>query len=118
MLAAPELARKCVHERVGNPTNEAYLMHGTSPTSALAILATSFKVDFAGKSAGTMFGPGVYLAESSSKADEYAQDDTEGAYQGLYAMLICRVSMGRAFITEQPGNYAKECTSGHFDVVL
>merc|ERR1719375_2758561 len=88
---------------VGNPANENYLFHGSNPTSAMSILGTSFKVDFAGKSAGTMFGPGIYLAEASSKADEYARDEnTGGAYDGLFAVLICRAVVGRSFVTEKP----------------
>ena len=44
---------------------EAYLFHGSNPTSAISILSTSFKVDFAGAAVGTMFGPGAFLAELS-----------------------------------------------------
>merc|ERR1711988_1930178 len=112
---APELVNHCVDHK---SVNEAYLMHGTSPTSALAILATSFKVDFAGGAAGTMFGPGVYLAESSSKSDEYAQDDAEGAYKGMFALLVCRAVVGEPFVTEQPGDHSREVIAGSFDCVL
>lgn len=59
----------------GNLANEAYLLHGTDPTFAVAILRHPFTVDCACKNGGTMFGPGIYLAESSTKADEYARDD-------------------------------------------
>eukprot|EP00929_Paragymnodinium_shiwhaense_P071280 TRINITY_DN36249_c0_g1_i1.p1 TRINITY_DN36249_c0_g1~~TRINITY_DN36249_c0_g1_i1.p1 ORF type:complete len:969 (-),score=214.02 TRINITY_DN36249_c0_g1_i1:166-3072(-) len=118
VTACKMLAKRHVHERLGNPTNEAYLLHGTNPTSATAILATSFKVDLAGKSAGTMFGPGVYLAEASTKADEYARDDNSGAYAGLFAMLVCRTINGRAFVALKPGNYAGQCTSGEHEVVV
>mmetsp|Transcript_75871 Transcript_75871/g.180267 ORF Transcript_75871/g.180267 Transcript_75871/m.180267 type:complete len:1130 (+) Transcript_75871:72-3461(+) len=104
--------------QVLNDANEAYLFHGTNPTSAFAILGTSFKVDFAGGAAGTMFGPGVYLAESSSKSDEYAQDDTEGAYKGLFAMLVCRAVIGVPYVVEQPGNYMDEVVSGSYDSVV
>jgi len=118
MEAAAELAKRCCVPEHDNQINEAYLMHGTNPTSALAILDTSFKIDFAGGAAGTMFGPGIYLAESSSKSDEYAQDDAEGAYKGLFAMLICRAVVGEAFITESPGDYSNQVTSGKFDCIL
>merc|ERR1712151_60735 len=47
---------------------------------------------------GSLYGPGLYFAESSSKADEYALDDDEGLYRGLYAMLICRVSLGNPVV--------------------
>jgi len=116
--ACPALAGRCTHATVGNPANQAYLLHGTNPTSAVAILGSSFHVDLAGKSAGTMFGPGVYLAESSTKADEYARDDVGGEYDGLYAMLVCRAVLGRSFVTETAGNFAEQVVTGDFDHVL
>jgi len=118
MDAAAGLAQRCVHASVGNPANQAYLLHGTNPTSAVAILNSSFTINFAGKSAGTMFGPGVYLAESSTKADEYARDDVGGEYDGLYAVLVCRAVLGRSFVTEQPGDFTEKVISGEFDHVL
>ena len=32
----------------------------------MSILGTSFNMDLAGKNAGSMFGPGIYMAESST----------------------------------------------------
>merc|ERR1712100_194499 len=93
-------------------------MHGTNPTSAVSLLNTAFKVDLAGKSVGTMFGPGIYLAEASSKADEYARDDDSGAYSGLFAIVVCRAVLGRPFVTSDPGNYAHKVTPGDYDVVI
>ncbi|CAJ1379214.1 unnamed protein product [Effrenium voratum] len=118
MAAAPGLARRCVHASVGNPANQAYLLHGTNPTSAVAILQNSFTVDFAGKSAGTMFGPGVYLAESSTKADEYARDDAGGEYDGLYALLVCKAVLGRSYVTEKAGDFRDQVLSGEYGHVL
>ena len=69
-MACPGLAMRCNHAAVGNPTSQAYLPHGTNPTAAVAILNRSFTVDLAGKGAGSMFGPGVYLAEASTKAEQ------------------------------------------------
>lgn len=113
------LSKRLVHPKLGNPTNEAYLLHGTNPTGATAILNSAFTVDLAGASAGTMFGPGVYLAEASSKADEYAKDENTGsAYDGLFALIVCRCVLGRAFVTETPGNYADQVTSGLHDVCV
>jgi len=109
---------RCVHRTVGNPANQAYLFHGTNPTAAVSILGRSFTVDLAGKGAGTMFGPGVYMAESSTKADEYSRDDVGGEYDGMYALLICRVALGRPFVTLQGGNFADKVSSGEFDCVL
>mmetsp|Transcript_40343 Transcript_40343/g.94826 ORF Transcript_40343/g.94826 Transcript_40343/m.94826 type:complete len:894 (+) Transcript_40343:102-2783(+) len=118
MAASEGLASRCIHATFGNPANQAYLLHGTNPTAAVAILSSSFKVDLAGKTAGTMFGPGVYLAESSTKADEYARDDVGGEYDGLYAVLVCKVVLGRSFLTEKAGDFTEQVTSGRFDHVL
>lgn len=112
------LAERCKDEQGRNLSNQAYLLHGTNPTSAVAILGNSFTVDFAGKSAGTMFGPGIYLAESSAKADEYAGDDVGGEYDGLFAMLICRASLGKAFVVEKAGDFRSEVLSGAHGHVL
>jgi len=116
--ACEGLASRCVHATYGNPANQAYLLHGTNPTAAVAILDSSFHVDFAGKSAGTMFGAGVYLAESSTKADEYARDDVGGEYDGLYAVLVCRVLLGRSFTATDPGDYVQQVQSGNFESIL
>ena len=118
MTASDGLAARCTDVSVGNPANQAYLLHGTNPTSAVAILANSFTVDFAGKSAGTMFGPGIYLAESSTKGDEYARDDAGGEYDGLYALLVCKAVLGKSYVTEQPGDFRDPVLSGDFGHVL
>ena len=47
VAACPELAQRC-QSKGSNPANQTYLLHGTSPTSALFILENSFKVDLAG----------------------------------------------------------------------
>ena len=41
--------------------------------------------------AKAMYGPGAYFAESCTKADEYAFDEPGGYYDGIRAMLLCRV---------------------------
>jgi len=81
--------------------NEFFLFHGTKPTAATAICEGGFRVDLSGSNKGALYGPGVYLAESSAKADEYAMDDSEGLYKGLYAMLLCRVALGNPHVTEE-----------------
>ena len=65
-----------------------------------------------------MFGPGIYLAESSTKADEYARDDAGGEYDGLYAVLVCKALLGRSYVTEQPGDFRDPVLKGEFDHVL
>merc|ERR1712093_905373 len=67
--------------------NEVYLFHGTSATGAMGIREDGFKLSFVGSNVGTMFGRGVYLAEASSKFDEYSKTDDSGVYAGLYGAL-------------------------------
>merc|ERR1712187_939765 len=61
--------------------NEVYLFHGTPVTSALEILQGDFKLKLAGRAGGTMYGKGVYMCESSTKADEYSKDSPATALE-------------------------------------
>lgn len=81
--------------------NEFYLFHGTKPSACDSICKSDFMVRMAGANAGTLYGPGIYFAECSSKSDEYASDDPNGIYSGLYAMLLCRVTCGRMLYTDE-----------------
>jgi len=82
--------------------NEFFLFHGTKPSAAVAICKSGFNVDLSGSNKGMLYGPGIYCAESSAKADEYAgDDDKDGLYKGLYAMLLCRVCLGNVVINEE-----------------
>lgn len=92
-----------LYERAGlmEAGNEFYLFHGTKPSAVKAICDDDFLVDMAGQNAGTLFGPGLYFAEASTKADEYADDDKEGIFSGLYAMILCRVMCGNMNYTDE-----------------
>lgn len=81
--------------------NEFYLFHGTKPSAAKAICDDDFLVKMAGSNAGTLYGPGLYFAEASSKSDEYASDDTDGIFSGLYGMIVCRVTCGNINYSDQ-----------------
>merc|ERR1719171_1461004 len=80
--------------------NEFFLFHGTRPAAAQDICKSDFRVDLSGSNKGSLYGPGIYFAESSAKADEYAQDDKDGLYRGLFAMLLCRVALGNPVVTK------------------
>lgn len=79
--------------------NETYLFHGTSPEAAQSIIHSGFRIDLAGTSAGCAFGKGAYLAEACTKSDEYAKHG-EGLFSQMYAMLLCRTSLGRVVRVE------------------
>jgi len=79
--------------------NEVYLFHGTNPEAAQGIIHTGFRIDLAGKAVGCAFGKGAYLAEASTKSDEYSHPG-QGIFSQLYAMLLCRASLGRTVRVE------------------
>lgn len=70
--------------------NEWMLFHGTNENAAEAICSGDFTMRLAGSATGTMYGKGTYMAESCTKADEYAQADKDG----ICMMLLCRVIGG------------------------
>lgn len=95
-------------------TGEHYLFHGTNPSSAMSILKTGFVLDHAGSATGTMYGAGVYMAECSSKSDEYGRDDGGNTYPSLQAMLVCRSFVGSPLVVERAGNYCDDARElGH-----
>jgi len=86
--------------------NEAWLFHGTKPIAAESITSDDFRIDLAGTSAGSLYGRGIYLAENSSKADEYAHPDPK---TGLHTMLICRVTLGQFLLTAEVDPDPRKC---------
>jgi hypothetical protein len=101
VVSPPVLTRDVAdHSRSFQPldagVNECYLWHGTDVRSALSIAATDYKINL---STTGMYGPGIYLAESSTKADEYAKDEPRGHYSDVFALLLCRVCMGKFYYT-------------------
>lgn len=70
--------------------NECYLWHGTGPKQVESISRKGFDLQQAGSGRGSLFGRGLYFAESCLKADEYAKkNDRE-----LFALILCRVTLG------------------------
>mmetsp|Transcript_130296 Transcript_130296/g.363009 ORF Transcript_130296/g.363009 Transcript_130296/m.363009 type:complete len:885 (+) Transcript_130296:32-2686(+) len=111
--SAPET---CLTHRL--EPGEAYLFHGTNPSSAMSILKTGFVLDHAGSTTGTMFGGGVYLAECSSKADEYGRDDGGNTYPSLNALLVCRCFVGKPYIVQSAGNHTDAAREQGFHCVV
>jgi hypothetical protein len=81
--------------------NEFLLFHGTKPSACASICKSDFMVNLAGSNAGTLYGNGIYFGENSSKSDEYAKEEEDGIYAGLCAMLLCRVTCGRMYYTDE-----------------
>lgn len=105
-------------ERLSAACNEWYLFHGTSLASAESICRGDFRVRSAGERTGTLYGRGVYCAESITKSDEYATANE----QGEYAMLLCRALGGRVRYTEDPAPdpeaLLRDCVEGPYSCVL
>jgi hypothetical protein len=83
------------HSSTGTPVdasvNEYFLWHGTSVKAAEAITNTKFRMSFSGTAYGSLFGCGIYFAESCMKADEYTTSDSNG----WFPLILCRVMLGR-----------------------
>lgn len=95
--------------------NECLMWHGTHVRAALSIAHNGFALNLAGSSGGNMYGKGIYLAESCTKADEYARDEEMGGYyNGVYALVLCRVCMGKMYYTNkrdpEAGDHTKDGT--------
>lgn len=108
------------NQRLAHGVNEFYLFHGSSPAGVLGIGQTGFLLKFVGTGAGSMFGPGSYFAEASSKGDEYASCEPSGLFRGKCAMLLCRVVCGELFrVTESDKPAIQEAmASGRYDSVV
>lgn len=83
--------------RLRGYVNEWFLFHGTSATAAESIAKADFTMKLAGSATGTMYGAGTYLAESITKADEYAQEGGDGTC----AVLVCRAIGGKVLYDDE-----------------
>jgi len=97
---------------------EAFLFHGTNPSSSMNILRGGFVLDCAGKSTGTMFGYGIYLAECASKSDEYSRDDAGGNYPKLRSMVLCRALVGKPHVAQEAGDFIDVAKRNGLDCVM
>jgi len=84
-----------VRRRCDPGLNEVYLFHGSHPRAVTSIAEDGFDLDLSGSSTSAAYGRGAYFSECSSKADEYSKDQEDGYYKGYYAMLLCRVILGK-----------------------
>jgi hypothetical protein len=76
--------------RIGNIRKGVY--HGTSVSNAAGLLATGVNIGGEHRT-GAMFGTGFYLAESSSKAAQYASDNF--SHEGLGIIFKIDVALGK-----------------------
>jgi hypothetical protein len=127
-LATLQLARK-LPGGVYEDANENFLMHGCAPGVLVSILGNGLNERFAGASAGTAYGEGVYLAEDAGKCDQYVRVDDKQQSSGeleelhkrlykkvphpgmVYYIFVCRAAIGHHVSTTSPGRGAK-CEHG------
>jgi hypothetical protein len=104
--------------RLDSDAHEEFLFHGTNDTAAAGITNGDFLVNLAGSNAGTLYGRGVYLAESVSKSDEYTQPNPYGER----CILVCRATLGYVNYNDQIApnvdTLVKSCTEGPYHCVL
>jgi hypothetical protein len=93
-------------EPLSSEANEWRLLHGTSLQACKNICNSNFRLKLAGSGATwkdsgkdvgkPLYGYGVYLAESSTKADEYSEMISGGlpSDEGCCTMLVCRATGG------------------------
>ncbi|CAE8647234.1 unnamed protein product [Polarella glacialis] len=98
--------------------NDEWLFNGTNDYAAKCITSGDFLVNLAGSNAGTLYGNGVYLAESFSKSDQYTKENESGER----CLLLCRATLGFVnYIDEagpDPDQLVQSCTSGPYHSVL
>mmetsp|Transcript_88205 Transcript_88205/g.175196 ORF Transcript_88205/g.175196 Transcript_88205/m.175196 type:complete len:855 (-) Transcript_88205:175-2739(-) len=97
--------------------NEQWLFHGTSEGAAMGITEGDFLINLAGSNAGTLYGRGVYLAESCTKSDEYSQENEEG----LRCLLVCRATLGNVLYNDQKKcdpAFIHSCVAGPYQALL
>ncbi|XP_052712258.1 uncharacterized protein LOC128186509 [Crassostrea angulata] len=95
--------------------NEHFLFHGTKPDTYKKILSQGLDFRMAGGKG--MFGQGVYLAESSTKADQYT-DDKSARTKAEKKMFLVRSCLGKihlaktAYKLKRPPCFQTGCKSG------
>lgn len=94
--------------------NEQWLFHGTGATGVYAIGEKGFDTARAGSKTGTLLGPGIYLTDSSTKADEYtAEERLEQTEEKLAStkhvrrLLLCKAVLGRPLVLYPTPEYKK-----------
>jgi hypothetical protein len=114
--------------------NEWRLLHGAPLKTVQGIAKTGFQLRLAGsgatwkepgKAAGVpLYGYGAYLAENSTKADEYSAENVEGLRtdEGCCTMVLCRVTGGFCQVVEtneyDKDQLRKDVFDGNYHSVL
>lgn len=79
------ILKKELHHEI----NEHFLFHGTKPDIHKKILSQGLDFRMSGEKG--MFGQGVYLAESSTKADQYTGKSIQREHNEIGYFLTCKL---------------------------
>jgi hypothetical protein len=103
-IATRKLALATLEENLIPEINEYYLLHGTFRHEAIERSGFDSRVS----SDRALFGNGSYFSESSTKADQYADDRTNriGKNLPLY-MFVARVPLGITCVSAQPNPFRR-----------
>eukprot|EP00931_Biecheleriopsis_adriatica_P035070 TRINITY_DN2020_c0_g1_i1.p1 TRINITY_DN2020_c0_g1~~TRINITY_DN2020_c0_g1_i1.p1 ORF type:complete len:665 (+),score=173.04 TRINITY_DN2020_c0_g1_i1:183-1997(+) len=99
--------RLCERHELKGSCNEWLVFHGTDAAAATSICETGFRMSLSGSNTGSLYGKGVYCAESITKADEYARSDSDG----LCCTLVCRLAGGRVLYNDEDAPDVSELQS-------
>ncbi|CAE6960672.1 Tiparp [Symbiodinium natans] len=99
--------------------NELWLFHGTRESAAESITENEFQLKMAGTNRGTMFGPGIYMADAVRRALScYEERRIPADLDGPGIRILCRCTMGRAIKQFEGGRECmKACHAGGFHSV-
>lgn len=127
-LVEPESSREVRDtEPLDASSNEWRLLHGSSLENLKSICRANFRLKMAGTGAtwkpdggavgSPLYGFGVYLAENSTKADEYSEpiQDSLPIDEGCHCMLVCRVVGGLCRVVDTNEFNTNELRENVFD---
>lgn len=105
-------------DRLKPEINEWYLFHGSTAENAEKICKHDFRLQYSGKSTGSLYGHGIYMAESFTKSDEYCKPNAANEF----TMILCRVVGGHAKYTDEvepdPEDLTSACIEGPYDCII
>ncbi|KAK0714138.1 hypothetical protein B0T26DRAFT_874084 [Lasiosphaeria miniovina] len=98
--------------RIGDPGTGLLTPCHRESCSLCGILRKSFTIT--GARPGSMFGPGIYTTEVSSKADIYVRN--HHVRSNMHAMLLCRVAYNRPQLVSV-ADHSRICPDAGYDCV-
>lgn len=105
-------------DRLKPECNEWYLFHGTTPKAARSICRNDFNLNRAGSCTGTLYGRGIYFAESITKADEYSKPNEDGEYAVILARVVGGTPNYIDAVEPDPEECLQSCIQGPYDCII